>query len=56
MIAGDEGTGNKNGKPSTLFFSLYYHYFHSLLTALTNALPPKHCPKWGLVADHSGIV
>ena len=37
---------HQNGKSSTLPFPLssaYYHYFHSLLAALTNAPPPKHC-------------
>ena len=33
------------------------HYFHSLLTAPTNAPPPKHYPNWGSNADdHSGAV
>ena len=28
----------------------------SLLTAPTNAPPPKHCPNWGPNADHNGAV
>ena len=44
--------------------SAYYHYFHSLLTAPANALPPKHCfptlkknnPQLGLNADQSSAV
>ena len=46
VVASDKDSCYKNGEPSTLSFSLssaYYHYFHSLLTAFTNAPPTKHC-------------
>ena len=46
VVASDKDTCDKNGEPSTLSLSLssaYYHYFHSLLTAVTNAPPTKHC-------------
>ena len=45
VVAYDEDTGNKNGKPFTVpspLSSAYYHYFHNLLTAPTNVPPPKH--------------
>ena len=66
MIA---GTGNQNGKPSTLPYPfpyiVYYQYFHSLLPTPINinALHPKHFTKLkkenlqlGSNAYHSGTV
>ena len=35
--------------------SVYYHYFHSLLTAPTNTPSPEHCPDWGSNTDHSSF-